>query len=390
VLKAYAPPSRFESIVVRAPNWIGDHILAYPFFHFLRRGFPRAKITVACVSWVEAVQFRNLIDDVVVLPRPQASGQPAAEPGAWADFRALEQGAGLLKAKGPFDLGIALPNSFSAAWLLKRGGARTRRGYSADARGLLLTERLPWRDSPVVHRAEAYVGLLPESARPKVEVKEFWGVPPAPNDELDAGVPGVITSFEPEKAWPDADPLEPPKEAYWVLAPGAVAESRRWPVERFAELARRVITETGWKCVVVGGVAEARLADKIMGEVGSEKAVDLTAQGSVTRLWKLLRGSQFSVTNDSGLAHVAALCSFPGGPAVYVVWGAGDTKRTEPLGPSQVRILLNPVDCWPCERNTCSLPSAQKVECLRGIHPDAVWEEIRVGVDHRKQRDTAR
>jgi len=387
-MKAYAPPSPFESILVRAPNWIGDHILSYPFFHFLRRGYPRARIAVACVPWVEAVQFRNLVDDVVVLPRPVARDE--SKPGAWARFQSVEEGSRLAKAKGPFDLGIALPSSFSAAWFLCRAGARSRRGYSVDARGWLLTERVAWREAPVVHRAEAYVGLLPDSVRPKAEVKEFWGIPPKPGDEFDSGAPGVISSFDPEKAWPDAEPVEPPEAPYWVLAPGAVAESRRWPIERFAELARRVFTETGWRCVVVGGVAEARLADKIIAEVGTKAAQDLTAQGSVTRLWKLLRGSRFSVTNDSGLAHVAALCSFPGGPPVYVVWGAGDPKRTEPLGPSQVRILLNPVDCWPCERNSCSLPSAQKVECLRGISPDAVWEEIRVGVEHRKRREQAR
>jgi heptosyltransferase II len=383
-MKAYAPSSDSRNILVRAPNWIGDYVLAYPFFHFLRRGFPRAKVTVACTPWVEAVQFRNLVDEVVVMPQPKGEG-------LWEKFQQLEEGAKALKAKGPYDLGISLPNSFSAAWLLKRAGAATRRGYSTDGRSFLLTERLPFREPPVTHRAEAYVRLLPEAALPKkVEVKEFWGIPPKPGDDLDPGVPGVIPRFEPEKAWPGVDPLEPPKEPYWVLAPGAVAESRRWPVERFAELARKVITETGWKCAIVGGVAEARLADKIVAEVGPEKALDLTAQGSVTRLWKLLRNSRFSVTNDSGLAHVASLCSFPGGPEVYIVWGAGDPKRTEPLSPSQVRIVLEPVDCWPCESNTCSLPTAQKVECLRGIHPEAVWEEIRVGVEHRKRREQTR
>src|SRR3954467_6620685 len=114
-MKAYAPPSRYESILVRAPNWIGDHILSYPFFHFLRRGFPRARIAVACVPWVEAVQFRNLIDDVVLLPKPESGN-------LWDRFRALEAGAAAARAKGPWDLGIALPNSFSAAWFLKRAG----------------------------------------------------------------------------------------------------------------------------------------------------------------------------------------------------------------------------------------------------------------------------
>jgi heptosyltransferase-2 len=367
-------------ILVRAPNWIGDQVLSYPFFHFLRRGYPRAKITVACVPWVEATQFRNLIDEIVLLHRPK-------ENTLWARFQALEAGARLVREKGPYDLGISLPNSFSAAWLLWRAGAANRRGYVADGRAFLLTERLHLREEPVVHRAEAYVGALPDEARPLAEIKDFWGIPPVEGDELDPGTPGVIPEFQPERAWPEADPIEPPSTPYWVLAPGAVAESRRWPIERFTDLARKVDGETKWPCLVVGGPAEAPLADRLIGELGRERVRDWTAQGSVTRLWKTLRQAKFVVANDSGLAHVAAICSRREGPSIHVVWGAGNPKRTEPLGPSRVRILLNPIDCWPCERNSCSLPSGQKVECLRGIHPDAVWEEIRLGIGRRDERE---
>ncbi|MBU6376430.1 MAG: hypothetical protein KGQ59_10575, partial [Bdellovibrionales bacterium] len=59
-------------ILVRAPNWIGDQLMAYPFFHYLRRTKPRAKITVACVPWVADLQFRHLVDDVIVINPPPA------------------------------------------------------------------------------------------------------------------------------------------------------------------------------------------------------------------------------------------------------------------------------------------------------------------------------
>jgi heptosyltransferase-2 len=355
-----------QNILVRAPNWIGDQILAYPFFHFLRAAHPKARIAVACVPWVASVQFRNLVDEVLILPR--ASGNTLR-----ARWDALELAASELKARGPWDLGICLPNSFSSAYIQYRAGVRERRGYAFEGRGLLLKPSSPWESRPSVHRADDYLGLLPENARADRPAREFWGI--IPENELDPGIPGVIDGFAAEKSWPGHEVIEPPSEPYWVLAPGSTAESRRWPAESWAELAREILATTGWKGVIVGGAAETRIAIELT-EDRSLGLIDRTAQGTVPSSWKLFAGAKFTVSNDSGLAHVAALCGSP----VQVVWGGGDPKRTEPLGPGKVRVMFNPIECWPCERNTCALPPARKIECLRGIAPDSVWKEIQSGL----------
>jgi len=358
------PLGRYQSILVRAPNWIGDQILAYPFFHYLREAYPQARIAVACHPWVESVQFRNLVNEVHLLPRPD-------RPGLWAKVQSLREAASELKSKGPWDLAISLPNSFSTAALLYLAGAKERRGYVADGRGILLTDPVVWASGKEQHRSEAYARLIPggETNANTANVREFWGVPPV--DETDPGVPGVLPKFPVREAWPQVKMLEPPTEDYWVLAPGTTAESRRWPLESFKALARRVVSERGWKGVIVGGPMEAPVAERLCDERGL-KLEDWTAQGSVASLWKIFRHAKFTVANDSGLAHVAALCGSP----VQVAWGAGDPKRTRPMGPGKVQLALNPVDCWPCERNTCSLPDARKLECLRGVQPETIWEEV--------------
>jgi heptosyltransferase-2 len=352
-------------ILVRAPNWIGDQVLAYPFFHYLRHAYPKARITAACLPWVEAVQFRHLVDEVHLLPRPTREGFRAR-------LEAVELGATELRAQGPWDIGYSLPNSLSAAWLMWRVGARERRGYSADGRGVLLKPGLPWETRSSVHRSEDYVGLLPAEVQARMDrpVREFWGVPP--ENDLDPGVPGVVAGFDASAAWPGFERLEPPAEPYWVLAPGSQASSRRWPVELFAELAREILAETGWRGVIVGGPGEVRAAMALM-EDRAAGLIDMTAQGPIPALSEVFARAKFTVSNDSGLAHVAALCGSP----TQIVWGAGDPKRTEPLGPGKVRVIFNPVECWPCERNTCALPQARQLECLRGIAPRDVWNEVR-------------
>jgi lipopolysaccharide heptosyltransferase II len=355
-----------QRILVRSPNWIGDQVLAFPFFHHLRKAYPRSRITAVCVEWVEATQYRGLVDEVVRLPR--------AYHGTLRErVQLIEQAAAELRSKGPWDLSITLPNSLSSAWLAFRSGSRRRIGYRADGRGLLLNAGVDWEKGASVHRAQAYLNLLPEIARPARPAQEFWGV--APEDELDEPLPGELEKFDHARFWPGVEQVPRPAAEYWVLAPGATADSRRWPVEYFRQLARKVHQTTGLPGVIVGGPKEAPLASELSAE-RELGLLDRTAQGPVTGLAHLFEGARFTVSNESGLAHVAALC----GSFTQIICGAADPKRTRPLGPGKVQVAINPVECWPCERNQCSQPPGLLIQCLRGIRSEAVWEEIERGL----------
>ncbi len=356
-MKSLAPQRSARNILVRAPNWIGDQILAYPFFHYLRKAYPKARIGVACVPWVEALQFRHLVDEVIALEKPE-------EPGVLAKLKNLEDSAQAIRERGPWDMGIILPTSFSSAWMFFRPDVDGLQCYNVVSPKLLPPEAVHLPNQSIEHRAQAYVDLLPEAARPRKSVSEFWGIPA--ENELDEDVPGEIDFFDAAKAWPDAEPLEAPAGDYWVLAPGSQAESRRWPIEKFADLAREIARTKGWTGVVVGGLAESRLAETLC-EDPELKLMDMTAQGPVPSLWKIFSGAKFSVCNDSGLAHVAALCGSP----VQIVWGAGDPKRTRPMGQKQIQMIFQPTECWPCERNTRRVPAGRQVQCMAGIQPEA-------------------
>ena len=351
-----------ERILVRAPNWVGDQVLAFPFFHYLRKAYPRARIASVCVPWVADLQFSDLVDEVHVL-------HPPAKASLLARFAAVTRDGRALGGKGRWDLAISLPNSFSAAWLLYLSGATARRGYRAEGRSWLFTDAEPWNPDPGIHRSQAFVNLIPAPLRPSRPTREFWGIRPA--NGLDPDRPGELDRFEPARSWPGADPVEPPHGPYWVLAPGSKAESRRWPLENYARLARRVADSTGWKGVIVGSAAETGLAADLC-EDRSLGLRDFTARGPVTALWRVFGGARFTVSNESGLAHVASLCGSP----VHIVCGAADPMRTRPLGPGPVEVSVNAVECWPCERNTCYQPADKKIQCLRGITPEAVWDSV--------------
>ncbi|MBS1959560.1 MAG: glycosyltransferase family 9 protein [Bdellovibrionales bacterium] len=338
-------------ILVRAPNWIGDQVLAYPFYRELRLAYPEARIAVVCTSYVADIQFKGFIDEVFVLPKKH--GDSILK-------RTLDifKFAKHIRSRGPWDLGISLPNSFGAALLLKLAHARIRRGYETDWRGCLLTERVRWDGSSDTHRAQAYLNLLLN--RPVVDVRGYW----ATSKESD---------FDAVKHWPDVKPIDPPDSPYFIVAPGATADSRRWSTAQFGELIVQIQAKHKWRAVVIGGPAEQKLAQEF--EKAGVPVEDFTARGAVSSHWKLFCQAKFAITNESGLAHVASLC----GAKVQIICGAADPKRTRPIGPGLVQVALNPVECWPCERNQCRWRDSRYNQCLNGIAPERVIEEMNVG-----------
>jgi len=352
---AHPSPTR-RRILVRTPNWIGDQVMAYPFFHRLREAFPDAHLAAFCVPWVEHIQFRNLVDEVIAVPVPLHRS-------LWEKWTSLEAAGHVARMRGPWDIAISLPNSLTAAWQIFRSGAADRWGYAGDGRRWLLTRRVP-NDGQTRHRSDTFMQILPEALRSDTPAADFW-----------QPVAGRSRRFPVDDAWGGFPVLPVPEEPFWILAPGSVADSRRWPVERFAEVARLIFAETGWRGVVVGGDSDAVLAQKLCAEP-TLGLIDCTARGPVPVLRRHFEQALFTLANDSGLAHVAALCGSP----VQVVWGAGNPRHTMPLGPGRVQVISTPIGCWPCERNTCQRTDGPAYECLDAITPEAVWRQIHDGL----------
>jgi heptosyltransferase-2 len=359
------------NILIRAPNWIGDQVLAFYFFYYLRKAYPDAYIASVCVPWVSDIQYRSLIDEVIILERPSGSS-------FFSKFTSLSRQGKWIGKKRVWDLAISLPDSFSAAWLLRCAKARSIRGYKFEGRGFLLNDaiELPDERFQIKHRATAYLELLPAEAQPNMDLQEFWDR--LPENELDDLIRGELARFDDQQEWPTqltGVRIEPPEQFYWVLAPGATADSRRWPTEYWIGLAQKIAQQTNLVGLVVGGPKEAPVAARLC-EIEELRLLDYTARGPIPSLSKVFQKASFTVTNESGLAHVAAFF----GSFTQIVCGAADPRRTKPVGPGFVQVSLNAVDCWPCERNYCSQPVETTIQCLKGIKPETVWEEIKRGL----------
>ena len=113
----------------------------------------------------------------------------------------------------------------------------------------------------------------------------------------------------------DAPRLQPAyfslEEPYMLLIPGASAhrEAKRWPVENYAELAKRV-ADAGITPVIIGGKDEGPLAHEIVRQEPRTKS--LTTRTDLFQIVTLAEKALFVVGNDTGPMHMAAIAGAPG------------------------------------------------------------------------------
>jgi len=127
-------------------------------------------------------------------------------------------------------------------------------------------------------------------------------------------------------------------DPFIILVPGGAAHrpAKRWPLERYAELAKRVAA-AGSTPVIVGGKGERALGAAIL--AACPAARDLTGQTGFGEIVGLGRAARRAIGNDTGPMHllVAAGC-----PATVLYSAASDPALTAPRG-GDVVILRRPV-----------------------------------------------
>jgi ADP-heptose:LPS heptosyltransferase len=151
-----------------------------------------------------------------------------------------------------------------------------------------------------------------------------------------AGIAGPIPP--PDLSWATADIARfalPP--GYVLLMPGGAPHrpEKRWPLDRFVELARR-IAAAALTPVVIGGPAERDLGRAIAAAVPAAR--DLTGATDFPDVAALGAGARRAIGNDTGPMHLAVA----GGAAATVLYSAAsDPALTAPRGKDVVILRVD-------------------------------------------------
>jgi heptosyltransferase-2 len=303
-------------ILVVAPNWIGDALMAQPLLARLRG----AEIDVIAPAWVAPV-LRRMPEVRNVIAAPFRHG-PLQLRERWNLGREIK--------RRNYDQAFVLPNSWKAALVPFFAGIPRRTGYVGEARyGLLNDTRKASGASMVDHYAR------------------LGGDGPLSQPRLRASTEEIAQA---KRKFGIA-------ARYAVLCPGAeYGPAKRWPY--FADLSQRLSLP-----VVVLGSAKDREAS------GGINGTDLTGKTSLDEAIALIAGADFVVSNDSGLMHVAAALARP----QVALFGSSSPQHTPPASPA-ARVLWLRIECSPCYQRECPLGHFR---CMKEMGVEMVLDQLK-------------
>jgi ADP-heptose:LPS heptosyltransferase len=319
-------PKRVERILVIKLSALGDFVLALAAMKRIRQAHPKAHITLLTTPPFEALAricpYFNAID---------TGGRPEG----FAEWMALRK---RIKAAG-FDRVYDLQTSAHSnrIFQLLRPGPPA---WSGIALGCSLPHKNPLRDGMHTLERQAdqlmYAGIWPDA-------------PTEPGTAPPPDLSWVMRATPAERPVPGANKPRP----YVMFVPGGSAHrpEKRWPVEKYSELAR-ILYARGFDIVVIGGPQETELAHAIQRAV--PRARDLTGRTDFARIAVLGARAALAVGNDTGPLHLAAA---GGAPTIVLFSKVSDPALSAPRG--RVAILR--------AHNLADLPVAQVEQAANSL-----------------------
>ncbi len=179
--------------------------------------------------------------------------------------------------------------------------------------------------------------------------------------------------------------------AYVVLNPNVSEQSahlRRWPPERYAELARRLAAEDGCGIVLSGGPADREVVADLARRIGPVPGVvDLSGRLNVAELAGLLAGAAAVVTSDTGPMHLAVAVGAP----VVAFFGTETPALFGPIGERHA-VIRKDLACSPCLTvyNEKIFECPYDNACMRTIGTDEVIAAVRARLAADRERPALR
>ena len=326
-----------KRLVILAPNWLGDAVMALPAIADVGRAAPDAHIAVAARPAIAPLfALVPAVNETIVLERHASVGRVST----WGGLGAELSGRG-------FDSALLFPNSMHAALIVARAGITERWGYRTSWRGSLLTRAV---DPPSGLHQVAYYQHL-------VEALGFANGSPEPRVVVPETATRAAESILTDAGWTGTAP-------FVAIAPGAAyGGAKRWPPRSFAEVADALAAD-GVRSILIGSAADAATGREVMDRITRRDSIlNLIGRTDLPALAGILARCRALITNDSGAMHLAAAIGVP----VTAVFGPTDERATRPIG-DQHAIITHHVWCRPCMLRECPLEH----QCMRGVTSETV------------------
>ena len=177
--------------------------------------------------------------------------------------------------------------------------------------------------------------------------------------------PGDSIPPEPRLEFPETDSNGSPGP-HVALAPFSRWATKDWPVDKFAELGRRLTAEMGCQIRILGGTENVPQGEELANRIGGG-ARNLCGKTDLPGLCALMKSMDLLITVDSGPMHWADAMGVP----LVAVFGATDPGRTGPYRQRDRVVAKAGLECRPCHARTCARGD---LACLRTLEVEAVLQ----------------
>lgn len=331
-----------DRILIVKLNRLGDTVAFLPAIYALRKGLPKARLTVLTTEiGREVLKGSGLVDEIWV-----------------SDINEIKTAGGFFKClsrvkKHRFNAALASSDTSSfAALLFFLARIPVRIGFSNPRLSLLYTKKIPFRRDFLHGRLNLdlarALGLSIEDNRPLLKISDE-AKKSVRQRLLNSGVNGKFV----------------------VIHPGSNKPSRRWPIEKFAMLVDLISAEyKDMKVLCIGSGIEKEIVNSIDGRLKRKGSVIDFTGCSLDELSFLMSSTAFFIGHSSGPLHIAYLAGTP----TVSLWGASSPLIWGPMwDPEMHSIIKADIDCIHCEKAECSKGS---LECMSLITVEEVFKEV--------------
>ncbi|MCM8791800.1 MAG: lipopolysaccharide heptosyltransferase II [Candidatus Omnitrophica bacterium] len=326
------PNSKFQSlkqykrILIVRTDKIGDVVLSTPVIKTIRENYPSSFIAMMVSPYTrELLEGNPYLDEVIVYDKEKKHK-------GW--LGSMHFSRELKKKK--FELAIILHPTNRVHLVTFFAGIPKRVGYNKKL-GFLLTDRLPHTK---------HLGEKHESEY-NLDVIRYLGIKNI-SKELYIPIKREAQNFIEELFKKEGITEE---DRILAIHPSATCPSKRWPPERFAEVADRLIEKYNFKVFIVAGIKDKEISKMVLKNM-KYKAIDLAGKLSLSQLVSLLRKCQLFISNDSGPVHISSAIGVP----VVSIFGRNQRGlsplRWGPLG-KYSRVIHKEVGCRECLAHKC-------------------------------------
>lgn len=341
-------PKNLKILVIRLDR-IGDVILSLPAVEAIRRRFPNASISLMVRPYTQGIVSSHQAVDEVIPYYYEKGGRHSSILGNIRFLREI--------SKRHFDIAFILHPSHRSYNVPFFSGIPYRIGFKTAFPFFLTHGVIDRRHEGLKHESEYTLDIvrafgINETTGPMPRI-------PVLNHEM-LNISRILNKNGVRDG-----------ESIIVFHPGASCASKKWPIERFALLGKKLMVETAHRLVVIGGSEEAALGEYLKREWGN-RGINLTGLLDLKSLAALFKRSTILVSNDSGPIHLAAAV----GTGTFGIFGRNEAglsaMRWRALGEGH-RIIQKDVGCVVCLAHRCTIG----FECLKAVEVGEVFLKVK-------------